>query len=160
MALVVQIGQARLRMNAITCSALSEPGDKCFHADPAVLACCRGTSGWMAPEVLRAGQRITAKADIFSLGMVMLEMATERLPFDFHGQPGRAAHMKDLRSGRWSLPAFAPGRDTVLGSLIAQCTQDSASERPDAAEVYSICEQQLRTAAISYQSQMRRRLQN
>ena len=110
----------------------------------------------MAPEMLRAGQRITTKADIFSLGIVMLEMTTARLPFDFHGQPGRAAHMKDLQSGRWSLPAFAPSKDTVLGSLIGWCTEDLASDRPDAAEVYCICEQQLRAAAIPYQSRMRR----
>jgi hypothetical protein len=52
------------------------PGD--FHTDPRLMM---GTPRYMSPEQLR-GMEVDARADIFSLGVVLYEMVAGRAPFD------------------------------------------------------------------------------
>ena len=106
----------------------------------------------MAPEVLRAGEQITAKTDMFSYGMVLLEMACGCDPYEFWSDDEMEAYFMHLKSGSWSLPKKAPRGTTVLGALIAWCTRDVASDRPSAKQVLRVCERQLDAAVELYLS--------
>ena len=51
-----------------------------FHAE-ALLIWCRGTLPYMAPELVSDPERVSEKADVWSLGMVLWEMLTRQVPF-------------------------------------------------------------------------------
>ena len=88
-----------------------------------------GTPYWMAPEVVTEGKSYDAKADVWSLGITLLEMAYGEPPM--HGQPAARAVMllgdKKMRAPRlegteWSRDM----RDFVTGCL----NEDSADRLP------------------------------
>ena len=45
------------------------------------VALCRGTLPYMAPELVSDPERVSEKADVWSLGMVLWEMLTRQVPF-------------------------------------------------------------------------------
>ena len=46
-----------------------------------VCVMCRGTLPYMAPELVSDPERVSEKADVWSLGMVLWEMLTRQVPF-------------------------------------------------------------------------------
>ncbi len=60
--------------------ARSSAGDQHLTLSGVIL----GTPTYMAPEQARSGSRVDARADLFSLGVVLYRLATGRLPF--HGE--------------------------------------------------------------------------
>ncbi|KAL6001254.1 hypothetical protein ACLOJK_006986 [Asimina triloba] len=59
----------------------------------------RGTRGYLAPEWVRPGEPITAKADVYSFGMVLLEIVSGIRNFDFR--------RSSLESEEWYFPRWA-----------------------------------------------------
>lgn len=41
-----------------------------------------GTAQWMAPEVMRNEDKIDEYADVYSFGVIIWELLTERIPYD------------------------------------------------------------------------------
>jgi serine/threonine protein kinase/tetratricopeptide (TPR) repeat protein len=92
-----------------------------------------GTLAYMSPEQL-AGEPITAASDIYSLGIVLFEMVTGRLPF----QDRHIIHAAIERTseGAPDIRALAPSMSPAWASVIERCLQrDPAHRFPDAPSV-------------------------
>lgn len=78
-----------------------------------------GTLAWSAPELLM-GQRCTEKVDIYSLGIVLWEIATGEVP----------------QRGFTEIPPLSADRCPLeLAQLISDCTDEDPKKRPTAKEV-------------------------
>ena len=89
-----------------------------------------GTPAYMAPEQL-LGQKATAKSDVYSLGLVLYEMATGVHPFaDRSRQRMVEAHLKRHAPPPSSL---APDIDPALEQIIQQCLEKESRDRPASA---------------------------
>ena len=87
-----------------------------------------GAVPYMPPEALRTQPQYTEKVDIFSFGVLMLEIATQTPPSG--GLDGIDATPEEER--RFSdLARLA--KDHPLKSLIRSCLKNKPGERPDAA---------------------------
>ena len=86
---------------------------------------------YMPPESLDAEARFNNKGDVFSLGVLMLQIATQADPscglIGIGVQPEVERRAADL--------ALLP-EDHVLKPLILQCLQDDLEARPDAFSIY------------------------
>jgi predicted ATPase len=91
-----------------------------------------GTPRYMSPEQARGG-KATSASDVFSLGVVLYELATGSHPFESDSTLGtlHAITTEDVRSPSELLPDTPPPFERLLMAMLAK----SASERPAAAEV-------------------------
>jgi serine/threonine protein kinase/tetratricopeptide (TPR) repeat protein len=85
-----------------------------------------GTFPYMSPEQVR-GEVVDARSDVFSLGVVLYEMATGRRPFTGKGPDLVSAILRDTPPTVTELNPRLPGR---LGGLIARCLAKDPAERP------------------------------
>ncbi|KAJ6794125.1 putative serine/threonine-protein kinase PBL7 isoform X1 [Iris pallida] len=100
-----------------------------------------GTSGYVAPEYASTG-RLTTKSDVYSYGVVLLELLTGRVPVDSTRPPGEHALVS------WALPRLT-NREKVMemvdptlqgqyskkdliqvAAIAAVCVQSEAEYRP------------------------------
>ncbi|KDO19407.1 TKL protein kinase [Saprolegnia parasitica CBS 223.65] len=105
-----------------------------------------GTFRWTAPEVFR-NQKYTVAADIYSFGMVLVELATHDVPYAQLTEMSNFALMQALRDGQhqpapYRLEATGDCPDYVH-ALIVACTKDDPSARPSAMDVGSLLRQHL-----------------
>lgn len=77
-----------------------------------------GTPDYMSPEQFKDPKSVTSASDIYSLGVVMYELFTGRLP---------TAHFDDLIGSMQNIPL-------PLSQLIVQCLQNEISKRPASAD--------------------------
>ena len=112
---ISDFGQAKLRTTSIDILSVEQPGCALY----------------MPPEAFGAGARFNSKGDVFSLGVLMLQIATQGDPscglFGIGVQPEVERRAADL--------ALLP-EDHVLKPLILQCLQDELKARPDAFSIY------------------------
>ena len=91
-----------------------------------------GTMRYMSPEQA-TGEHVTSASDVFSLGLVMYELATGHHPFA--RDPG-AGVLRAIISERAIPPSkLNPEIPASLDTLILQMLQGEARQRPDAGEV-------------------------
>src|SRR3954468_14949814 len=91
-----------------------------------------GTVSHMAPEQA-LGNEIDARADIFSFGVVLYEMATGAMPFD--APSAQAMLAKILNQEPAPASKLNPELPPELDQLIMQCLKKDRSFRPTAQEV-------------------------
>ena len=91
----------------------------------------KGTVLWMAPELFKRRAEITAAADIWSLGMVLWELASREIPFkDAQNQLQAATWIKD--GEKEEIPSDCPAE---LKSIIESCWDLTPTQRPTAIQV-------------------------
>jgi serine/threonine protein kinase len=96
-----------------------------------------GTLAYMAPEQLR-GQEVNAPADVYSAGVILVEMLTRARPFADGG---------DIRSD-YRLPQGLPNH-TALNAVLRRCLAAAPHERfASAAELRSVLIPALRACAV------------
>lgn len=90
-----------------------------------------GTPFWMAPEVIREGAQYNMKADIWSLGITIYEIATGNPPYADKGSSWAMAMIEKLT------PPRLEGREypQALKECIALCLDENPDERPSAEEL-------------------------
>ena len=77
-----------------------------------------GTYNYMSPEQRKSSENVTAQSDLFSVGVVMYNLFTGKLP-----------------NGRFPDPAeLNPQVSPALNDLIVQCLQEDPAARPSSAE--------------------------
>jgi nucleotide-binding universal stress UspA family protein len=90
-----------------------------------------GSAPYLSPEQV-VGVRSDPRSDVFSLGVVLYQLATGRLPF---GSPGPAG----LRARLWRDPipprAIAPALPGWLQEVVLRCLEPDAARRPTAAQI-------------------------
>ncbi len=87
-----------------------------------------GSVHYSSPEQARNGF-VDGKSDIYSLGIVMYEMVTGRVPFD--GDTTVAIAIQHLQEDMVSPSAYAPDLPISMEKIILKCTQKSADRRYD-----------------------------
>ena len=85
-----------------------------------------GSVHYSSPEQARNGF-VDGKSDIYSLGIVMYEMVTGRVPFD--GDTTVAIAIQHLQEEMESPRSFVPDLPISLEKIILKCTQKSADRR-------------------------------
>lgn len=90
-----------------------------------------GTPFWMAPEVIREGDQYNVKADVWSLGITLYEIATGNPPYSDKGATWAMSMIEKLT------PPRLEGREylAALKECIAMCLDENPEERPSADEV-------------------------
>lgn len=87
-----------------------------------------GTPIYMAPEQALADTNIDARADIFSLGCVLFQCLTGRVPF--HGERIRAVLMKILHEEPPSVLELCPDVPPPLADLVSRMLSKDPASRP------------------------------
>lgn len=87
-----------------------------------------GSVHYSSPEQARNGF-VDGKSDIYSLGIVMYEMVTGRVPFD--GETTVAVAIQHLQEEMVAPSAYAPDLPISLEKIILKCTQKSPDRRYD-----------------------------
>jgi len=86
-----------------------------------------GTPAYMSPEQLHAAASVDARADIWSLGVVLFESLTERLPFNGESFPQLCTSI--VSSLPHALLDFSPDAPPELEPIILRCLEKDAGQR-------------------------------
>ena len=89
-----------------------------------------GTPAYMAPEQL-AGREVTAKSDIYSLGLILYEILTGKRAFEASTLPEL---MKQRESGAITNPStLVRDLDPLIERVILRCLENDPEKRPTSA---------------------------
>ncbi|XP_058213886.1 serine/threonine-protein kinase STY46-like [Rhododendron vialii] len=105
-------------------------------AQSGVMTAETGTYRWMAPEVIEH-KSYDHKADIFSYGIVMWELLTGKIPYEYL-TPLQAAVGVVQQGLRPTIPKNAHPK---LAELLRKCWQQDPTSRPDFSEITEILQQ-------------------
>ncbi|GMP64376.1 hypothetical protein CsSME_00025685 [Camellia sinensis var. sinensis] len=105
-------------------------------AQTGVMTAETGTYRWMAPEVIEH-KPYDHKADIFSFGVVLWELLTGKLPYEYLTplQAAVGVVQKGLR------PTIPNNTLPKLAELLERCWQQDPTLRPDFCEIIDILQQ-------------------
>ncbi|KAG1685313.1 hypothetical protein DVH05_008475 [Phytophthora capsici] len=118
---------------------LSDFGKSRFHSDDNTMSGGVGTSRWLAPEVIRGDTDYDDAADIYSFGVLLTELDTNKIPYsNTRGPNGKTLSdttiMHRVASGRL-YPKVRASCEQALKDLVAQCIAEDPTKRPTASEV-------------------------
>lgn len=93
----------------------------------------RGTTNWMAPEMLSVGGRMSTKSDVYSLGVLIWEIFTGELPYAEIREQMQVVDA--IKTGKTLQIPQSP-KTTELARMLALCWQMTADKRPS---VFDVC---------------------
>ncbi|KDO31110.1 TKL protein kinase [Saprolegnia parasitica CBS 223.65] len=92
-----------------------------------------GMPFWTAPEILRKGQIYSDKADIYSFGIILIELETLQLPYATQDIDD-CTFRGDVRDGKLQ-PSLSTTCAPWLRDLVSRCIAYNPSQRPSAQEI-------------------------
>jgi serine/threonine-protein kinase len=98
-----------------------------------------GDLRYVAPEQLAGSSetRIDARADVFSLGVMLYELTCARNPFGPPGQSAREVHERILRGGYLAPSELVPGYPPELEQIVLSAMEPELERRCESARVFS-----------------------
>jgi serine/threonine-protein kinase len=100
--------------------ALAGPGQRAFA----------GTPAYMSPEQLSGGE-VTARSDLYALGLIAYEMVTGRRFFDARSADELTSQHREAKTPK--LASVSRVADPAVERMIHQCVQEDPSTRPASA---------------------------
>jgi serine/threonine-protein kinase len=94
-----------------------------------------GTPRYMSPEQA-LGEEVDGRADTYSLGVVLFEMLTGRLPFE--GRNVTELTAKIIAAPPPKVTALVPATPTALATIMDRLLAKERDQRPDAAELVQL----------------------
>jgi serine/threonine-protein kinase len=91
-----------------------------------------GTPAYMAPEQVVAGD-VTAKADVYAVGVVLFQLLTGKLAFEVEGASG--IMMQHVSTDAPDVRTLRPEVRGEIASMIAACLSKQAAARPSARDL-------------------------
>ncbi len=125
---VLDFGLAKLTGNERNLDTPDKTGAEKFSTAAGILL---GTAGYMSPEQCR-GQRVDARTDVFSLGVVLYEMIAGRGPFAEASMADTVAAI--LGSDPAGLRQVAPGIPAALERIVMKALTKAREDRYQSAE--------------------------
>ncbi|XP_057501595.1 serine/threonine-protein kinase STY46-like [Actinidia eriantha] len=124
---------ANLLMNENDVVKVADFGVARVKAQTGVMTAETGTYRWMAPEVIEH-KPYDHKADVFSFGIVLWELLTGKLPYEYLTplQAAVGVVQKGLR------PTIPKNTLPKLAELLERCWQQEPTSRPDFSEIIDI----------------------
>ena len=107
-----------------------------------------GTLHWMAPEVLRGDPGVDKSCDVFSFGVILWEIATNREPWKQLREAFAIVSLVGFHHERLPLP---PDLDPDVYSLISDCWKEEPGQRPTFAEVFQRLSQMKQIVPTAFQ---------
>ncbi|WOL18603.1 serine/threonine-protein kinase STY46-like isoform X3 [Canna indica] len=102
-------------------------------SDSGVMTAETGTYRWMAPEVIEH-KNYDHKADVFSFGIVLWELLTAKIPYEYLTpiQAAVGVVQKGLR------PTIPSNTHPKLANLLEMCWRQNPADRPEFSEILDI----------------------
>ncbi|KAF9646896.1 kinase-like protein [Thelephora ganbajun] len=104
------------------------------------------TARWCAPEILRGGQFVGRESDVFSFGMVIIEVFTGKAPF---GNDRTPAVIASIMTGKTPERPDHPGFTDDLWELTQRCLKEVPSDRPHVEEILAALKDMGRNRTVS-----------
>ncbi|EGZ09579.1 hypothetical protein PHYSODRAFT_564170 [Phytophthora sojae] len=120
---------------------LSDFGRSRFCSDDSAMTQGVGTSRWLAPEVIRGDSDYGCPADIYSFGVLLTKIDTNKIPYsNARGRNGKLLSddtiMQRVGAGRLA-PKLRRTCDQALRDLVERCLARDPLKRPTAPEIAS-----------------------
>jgi serine/threonine protein kinase len=125
LAKLTEVGSGERTPSTTPDSPLQTPS---LHSDPGIMM---GTPRYMSPEQIR-GRQVDARADIFSLGVVLYEMVAGRVPFD-GGAAGEVVAAILIHEPA-PLGHYAPNAPDALGRIVDKALAKDREQRYQSAK--------------------------
>ena len=118
-----EVGEVKVLDFGISAITSAEPLGPTLTLDAAVV----GTPAYMAPECFRSSHRADERADVYSLGVILYEALTGRLPFDADSYPSMILAVNQERPK--PLYALQPELPRSLSRIVLRAVQSNLDER-------------------------------
>lgn len=105
-----------------------------------------GTPGYVSPEMIR-GDRVDGRSDLYSIGVILYELLTGRLPFNIESQDKLLeAHVRDMppRFARFGIKNIPAGIEAVVHLTLAKYPNERPQSARELVEMYG------RAAGVDY----------